>query len=175
LIARQLLLLHILFDDSLSRDECISRFLDVYGNIEVTEKTFEYVNTTSADLIRLVTDGTGRLSPHLDFTALRFRERDDIEFVLKFWKSDSLFLIAEMWEETLRKQYASRYDSRNNLIDWDYHMNLVDKASIVHVKEFLEWRMDGRAFHNTEATSKPNRTCATVSGLIQVRHMHING
>jgi dynein assembly factor 3 len=81
-----------------------------------------------------------------------------------------MFRLSELWEARLRELYASRYDSRSNLVDWDYHMNLVEKASIVHAKEFLEWRLDGTAFHISDSTSNPtaNRTFATVSGLIQV-------
>lgn len=147
-------------------------FLDVYGNARVTEKTAAYVKETSTELIRLVTDRSGRLSSITDFSGMRFRERDDLEFVFKFWRGKGLFLMDEMREERLRAWYGARYDSRTNLADWDYHMNLSKKASIVHVREFEKWRLDGNAFHVSEGSGNnktmANRTFATVNGLLQV-------
>lgn len=36
--------------------------------------------------------------------------------------------------------YEQRYDARANLADWDYSMNLVEKASVVNLRNFLYWR-----------------------------------
>ncbi len=52
--------------------------------------------------------------------------------------------------------------SRSNLIDWDYHSNVKNVASIIHIKQFQEWRMSGIAFEFGDANySSPNRSMAT--------------
>ena len=52
--------------------------------------------------------------------------------------------------------------SRLNLIDWDYHARTKDVASIIHRKQFQEWRMSGIAFEFGDATySSPNRSMSS--------------
>ncbi|KAJ3092939.1 Dynein assembly factor 3, axonemal [Quaeritorhiza haematococci] len=54
------------------------------------------------------------------------------------------------------------------MIDWDYHMKLPPKASIIHKLEYLKWRLHGNAFEVREAKyEKPNRTHATVNRLVE--------
>ena len=39
--------------------------------------------------LRAMTDGAGVLGKLIDFSGLKFRERDDIEFVFKFWRDQA--------------------------------------------------------------------------------------
>jgi dynein assembly factor 3 len=39
---------------------------------------------------RVITDSKGPLSKLIDFGALKFRERDDLEFGFKFWRGNDL-------------------------------------------------------------------------------------
>ena len=96
--------------------------------------------------------------------------------MFKFWRGDSkkinqqlAFHGIDFWESRCRSFYGSRYESRDNVINWDYHMKLKDKVSIIHEKEFLKWRMNGNAYEVRESNYNcPNRTVATVDGLKQV-------
>ncbi len=52
--------------------------------------------------------------------------------------------------------------SRHNLINWDYYSRVKEVASIIHVKQFQEWRMSGIAFEFGDATySSPNRSMSS--------------
>ncbi|KAJ1341442.1 hypothetical protein BSLG_003871 [Batrachochytrium salamandrivorans] len=72
----------------------------------------------------------------------------------------------------LQKFYGKRYDTRDNSIDWDYHMTIRDmdkKTSIIYKSEFLRWRMHGIAFEVRESSYEcANRSLATVDLLKQV-------
>jgi hypothetical protein len=52
-----------------------------------------------------------------------------------------------------------RFDSRRNLIDWDYSMKLKDLGAVVLQNEFEHWRMTGLAYELRDAVfSFPNAT-----------------
>nr|KAJ3421420.1 Dynein assembly factor 3, axonemal [Polyrhizophydium stewartii] len=119
-----------------------------------------------------MTDEKGLLGKLIDFSALRFRERDDIEFVLKFWRDTTRPFDAQaLWEVRLRRHYGVRYDMRDNAIDWDYNMRLRDmdpSTSIVYKAEFMRWRLHGTAFEVRESSYDcANRSMATVDILKQ--------
>lgn len=93
-------------------------------------------------------------------------------------------------DHRLRHYYEVRYDYRNNLIDWDYtvsppskgvsvhyaacecshltsvwtlQMSLkkIENASVIHIKQYREWRNSGVAFEFGDQTyTEPNRTMA---------------
>ena len=49
------------------------------------------------------------------------------------------------------------------VLEWDYTMELVEIASIVHKIHFREWRMTGIAFEVRDSTyASPNRTLASM-------------
>ena len=53
-------------------------------------------------------------------------------------------------------------ESRQNLIDWDYHTAVKEVASIIHIKQFQEWRMSGIGFEFGDATyNAPNRSMSS--------------
>ena len=104
--------------------------MECYGNLLIREKTFNWILERSSDLIRVVTDGKGPLAELIDFSQLKFRERDDIEFVFKYWRDTSRkFDGPLLWDIRLRQYLANRYDNRDNAFDWDYHMKLKDSVS----------------------------------------------
>jgi dynein assembly factor 3 len=63
-------------------------------------------------------------------------------------------------------------NSRENVIDWDYHTSVKTVASIVHQNEFLHWRMTGVGFQFGDKTySVSNKTNATfINGAITKGH-----
>lgn len=64
-----------------------------------------------------------------------------------------------------RGYYTDRYDSRNEVADWDYHYSLrPTAASIIHIRQFKDWRATGLAFEfNDQLYTEPNRTMASYS------------
>ena len=76
-------------------------FLEVYGNTLVRDKTAQFIKQESSKLIRCLTDQKGPLSSILDFSHLKFRERDDLEFVFKFWRDEKKsFDISKLWYDS---------------------------------------------------------------------------
>lgn len=117
----------------------------------------------------MVTDEKGPLQPYIDLSQLRFRERDDLEFVFKFWRNignKKKFDAKLLWEERCRSYYGARYDAREGVADWDLNMKLAEKASIIYKREFFKWRTHGIAYEVREsAYDYANRTMASVDGL----------
>ncbi|KAI9136596.1 hypothetical protein BKA69DRAFT_1103220 [Paraphysoderma sedebokerense] len=171
ILARIMLLLSIFLDKDceLSNQERVHMWLELYGNSLLREKTVQYLSKHIDELIRTVTDESGPLSSTLDLSALKHREKDDLEFTYKFWKSEKKpFDIEKLRDYRLRRLYTTRYDSRENLIDWDYHMKLKEKFSTLTKQEYLRWRQCGLAFEVRDSVYvKPNRTLASVDGLKQ--------
>lgn len=84
-------------------------------------------------------------------------------------------VVVQLREARLRHYYESRYDYRRNLIDWDYTMSLksVERASVIHIKQYQEWRESGIAFEfGDQAYTVPNRTMASYEEVRkQVNHL----
>jgi hypothetical protein len=61
-------------------------------------------------------------------------------------------------------QISQRYDARDNLCDWDFHMNLVDVAACIHPLLYRRWRLTGLAYEQRECEyTIPNKTMVTVN------------
>jgi len=43
-------------------------------------------------------------------------------------------------DSRLRGHYKTRYDFRTNLVDWDYQMDVVPNAVVVHWIHYRDWR-----------------------------------
>jgi len=139
--------------------------MELYGNTLVKPSTNSYLIKKSAQLIDIITDDTVRQCclPIVHFDALKYKERDYIEKILKYWKNNNGFDITTMWDMRVRKYLGVRYDHRNNLFDWDLHMNLhrIDGGNRVTNQEYMYWRDTGVAytFLETDCT-EPNYTLA---------------
>ncbi|KAJ3098611.1 Dynein assembly factor 3, axonemal [Physocladia obscura] len=173
ILARTMLLLSIFLDQDheASDSEQAQLFLEIYGNVFLREKSSEIMKELSTKLLRLLCDSTGSLVSLLNFSALRFRDRDDLEVVFKFWRDDirKTFDIGKLWEMRLRRLHGTRYDVRENMCDWDYHMKLLkQEVTIIHKTEYLRWREHGLAFEVRDSTyDKPNRSMATIDLMKQ--------
>ncbi|KAK3727505.1 hypothetical protein QZH41_018379, partial [Actinostola sp. cb2023] len=146
-------------------------FLELFGNSLIRPQTSEYLQSKCNDYIRMVTDFDYLETqlPCINMSQLKFKERDMLEGIFKFWRNTSdpkAFDICTSWEARLRRYLGVRYDSRVNVFDWDLVMKLQKMASIVHSYEYKGWREHGVAFELREDCTYEvsNRTLA--SGLL---------
>ena len=67
--------------------ERVELFLEVYGNALVKEKSEQQIDDYSKELINILTEhrATAGVKEIMDFTNLKFKQRDDVEEVLRSW------------------------------------------------------------------------------------------
>ena len=161
-LARHMLLLAIALDFELPRRERAELLLEVWANAQLREKTAVYVAVKAVELGRVLAHDEGPLAPLIDSSSLKSRERDLLEQVLRSWSDDVEFETVRLRDERLRQFYGGRYDARKNVLEWDYTMELLEIASIVHKIHYRDWRMSGLCFEVRDSTySHPNRTLAS--------------
>eukprot|EP00592_Proboscia_alata_P017718 CAMPEP_0194400160 /NCGR_PEP_ID=MMETSP0174-20130528/127054_1 /TAXON_ID=216777 /ORGANISM="Proboscia alata, Strain PI-D3" /LENGTH=392 /DNA_ID=CAMNT_0039196635 /DNA_START=36 /DNA_END=1215 /DNA_ORIENTATION=+ len=161
-LARHLLLFHIFLDVSIPIRHRAALFLEVFGNSLVQERTAEYIENAGIILTELIHKDGCSMSNLFDLSFLKFRERDNLETVFKSWKTSTTCDIEQERDQRLRHFYGERFDSRKNIIDWDYHTRVKEVASIIHEKQYREWRLSGVAYEFGEAKYlAPNRSCAS--------------
>lgn len=86
-LARHLALLSICLDREIP--DRTQTFLQVYGNLLISAPVKDWIDNQASKLIKLVTDNQGLLSQIVDFSLLKYRERDDLERVFDFWRNHS--------------------------------------------------------------------------------------
>jgi len=173
--ARQILLISsaLEIDDELSLQERCEMFLEVFGNSLVRKITLDHITQKANEMIRWITDSDhlAKVNPVWNFSLLKYKERDQLESIFKFWRNGDprTFDVAKCWEARLRQLLANRYDTRVNGYDWDYSMQLKDKANIISWEEYKRWRESGLAFciRDESAYEFPNKTLA--SGLTMIK------
>jgi dynein assembly factor 3, axonemal len=98
------------------------------------------------------------LGPLIDFSTLKFKQRDELEDVISSWCTVHQYEIGKHWDQRLRAHYKERYDTRLNMVDWDY---MYTKNMMPHVnqRQYKQWRHCGLAFEWRLTDNKvPNRT-----------------
>jgi len=174
-LSRNLLLLEIISDFEVPIRQRAAVFLEVFGNCLVQDRTSRYIEQLGNDLRHFMAKGSGRLEGLIDFSLLRYRERDELEAAFKNYSRSFAFAMESLREHRLRGYYADRYDTRKNVADWDYHQAIKPLASIIHIKQFKEWRVGsvgassssavgtgGIAFElGDQVYTEPNRTLAS--------------
>ncbi|CAB4020560.1 Hypothetical predicted protein [Paramuricea clavata] len=172
LFARHLLLLGIALESKqrLGLQEKCELFLELFGNSLIRPQTSEYLQEKANECIRMVTDLEYMKEnfPLVDMSLLKFKERDLLEGIFKFWRNPDgkLFDITKCWDLRLRKYLEVRYDYRNNVYDWDYNMALHSKAPIIRFQEYKVWRDQGVAFELREDASYETTNRSLASGLV---------
>ncbi|KAL7977399.1 hypothetical protein Chor_009348 [Crotalus horridus] len=129
-VSRQLLFLNLALEppDKMGLQEKSEIFLELMGNTLLRSQTAAYLQEKAALFIRYITDSDFQLAnlPVLDFSALKFRERDQLEAIFQFWRNPEpqAFQIKQLWDLRLRQYLGTRYDSRRGVCDWDLTMKL---------------------------------------------------
>ncbi|KAF4518168.1 hypothetical protein B566_EDAN007859 [Ephemera danica] len=174
-VARQLLQIALALEpaDVFSPLQKARTFLEIYGNTLVRPITLEYVRHKSNQLILMVTDPSylkGRL-PLVSLDQLKYKERDYLECTYKFWRSASQqdFDLVNLWDVRLRTSLGVRYDARQGLFDWDYHMKLnssMERGTPVTSQEYIGWRETGVAFRWPETAECTDLNVSFATGTL---------
>ncbi|XP_012890025.1 PREDICTED: dynein assembly factor 3, axonemal [Dipodomys ordii] len=171
-VARHMLIFSLALEelDKMGIQERSETFLELWGNALLRPPVAAYVRAQAARLAQLVPepDRLERQFPWLRLCALKFRERDALEAVFRFWsgaeRGPAAFPVRRLWDARLRHYLGSRYDARHGVSDWDLRMKLHDRgAQVIHTREFRRWRDTGVAFELRDpgAYLEPNRTLAS--------------
>ncbi|ETW08824.1 hypothetical protein H310_01331 [Aphanomyces invadans] len=172
-LARALLLLQVANDWEIPLRQRCNTFLEVFGNALVQERTAEYIEEKAKQLVHLVCNESGHLADIVDLSHLKMKTRDALVEAFQSWHTSVPFNVERLRDQRLRHYYENRYDYRNNLIDWDYTMSLkkIQDASVIHVRQFKEWRNTGVAFEfGDQKYTVPNRTMATYTDAMKKGH-----
>uniref|UniRef100_A0A2K5RGV2 Dynein axonemal assembly factor 3 n=1 Tax=Cebus imitator TaxID=2715852 RepID=A0A2K5RGV2_CEBIM len=171
-VARHMLIFSLALEEpeKMGLQERSETFLEVWGNALLRPPVATFVRAQADLLAHLVPepDRLGEQLPWLSLRALKFRERDALEAVFRFWaggeKGPEAFPMSRLWDSRLRHYLGSRYDARRGVSDWDLRMKLHDRgAQVIHTQEFRRWRDTGVAFElrDSSAYHVPNRTLAS--------------
>lgn len=145
-MARQLLLLQLAFDWEVPVRQRANVFLEVLGNCLVQDRTSVYLSTKRLEMVDLLCNSRGVLASVFDPSMLLYRQRDELEFTFKTWDHRIKYDVHALRDQRLRHHFATRYDFRNNLIDWDYHSTIKPSAGCLHYVHYRHWRNTGVAF-----------------------------
>lgn len=162
-LARNLFFIYLINDVSLSIKDRMELFLEIYGNCLIREKAAEYLTSASQELIKIVTahKAAGPLKAFFDFSALKFKDRDDLEEIFRVWNQNAEFDMVNLRDQRLRYHYKERYDHQDNLADWDYHWGYKDLAPTLNHRHYKSWRRNGVAYEYRLAPyNTANRTLA---------------
>lgn len=171
-LGRQLLFLTLALESpqQMGLQEKSEAFLELFGNSLIRSQTAAYLQEKAHLFIEYITDLEFQhcRMPLLDLTALKFKERDQLEGIFKFWRSPDpkVFQVDKMWDLRNRQYLGTRYDSRRGAYDWDLTMKLHDRgAGVISKQEYCRWREKGVAFELREGIYDfPNKSLA--SGLL---------
>ncbi|EHB13467.1 hypothetical protein GW7_11657, partial [Heterocephalus glaber] len=145
-VARHMLIFSLALEDpeKMGLQEQSEAFLEVWGNALLRAPVAAFVREQASRL------------------ALLFRERDELEAVLRFWSCEErgpqAFPMGRLWDARVRHYLGSRYDARCGVSDWDLRMKLHDRGVRVG-----PGRIPGVAFElrDSSAYHEPNRTLAS--------------
>lgn len=170
ILCRDVLLLEISMDLNIPIRQRANIFLEVFGNLKVQERTSRYVELLGNRLRDLVVHQRGRLASILDFSLLRYREKDSMEESFKCYSRLNDFHADSLFDHRVRGHLTDRYDSKRALFDWDWHYSLAKTASIVHVQMYKDWREKGIAFEfGDQSYTEPNRSLMSyLEGVMKV-------
>ncbi|XP_051899174.1 dynein axonemal assembly factor 3-like [Pristis pectinata] len=172
LIGRHLLFLTIAVEPlrSMGLQEKSELLLELFGNSLIRSQTATYLQENANNFIHYITDldYLHKKLPMVDMCSLKFKERDQLEAIFKFWRNPDprMFQINKLWDLRNRQYLGNRYDSKQGAYDWDLHMKLHDRgACVINNRQYYQWRDKGLAFEIREGLyDVPNKSLA--SGLL---------
>ena len=88
----------------------------------------------------------------VSFESLKFKERDELEDIFSSYLKCHAYDVEKLRDQRIRAHLKERYDSKRNLVDWDFSFGLKDFAVAPNQNEYRLWRLNGIAFHTRLAT-----------------------
>ncbi|KAF7247594.1 hypothetical protein EG68_08996 [Paragonimus skrjabini miyazakii] len=139
-------------------------FLEIFGNTMIREFTATYLRHVANELIKITTsfEDSTKCLQFTNMTYLKFRERDVLESIFKFWRErdETIFDIFKCWDYRLRRHLGTRYDAIPNVFDWDCSITLHDRqADQIDSREYSRWRRRGMAFELRPADYTVSNRC----------------
>ncbi|XP_076683056.1 dynein axonemal assembly factor 3 isoform X2 [Andrena cerasifolii] len=147
--------------------EATRYYLEIFGNTLVRPATAKYLVQQCS---RLTDIPTSTIScSWLSLDRLKHKDKDRLEAIFKFWEraTRESVPIVKYWDQRIRNSLKTRYDYRDGVFDWDYHMILKSRGvSNLTIQEYRFWRNNGVAF--TWLEGEPVRSNPTLlSNIIQ--------
>ncbi|XP_033214505.1 dynein assembly factor 3, axonemal [Belonocnema kinseyi] len=165
-VSRSILLLSTCLEKDLGLQEATRYYLEILGNTLLRPATAKFVAQRAKRLADIATKSIE--CPWLNLELLKHKERDRIESIFNFWERAICegIPITEYWDRRIRKSLETRYDYREGVYDWDYHMVLKTRnAPNLTQQEYRFWRENGIAF--TWIEGEPIRSNPTlISNII---------
>ncbi|XP_060223123.1 dynein axonemal assembly factor 3 isoform X3 [Meriones unguiculatus] len=135
-VARHMLIFSLALEEpeKMGLQERSETFLELWGNALLRPSVAAFVRTQASLLAQLVPepDRLEEQLPWLSLRSLKFRERDALEAVFRFWsggeKGPEVFPMSRLWDSRVRHYLGSRYDARRGVADWDLSMKLHDRG-----------------------------------------------
>ncbi|KAL0034805.1 hypothetical protein WJX77_007961 [Trebouxia sp. C0004] len=163
ILARHMLLLSVLLDNTLPVRQRTELFIELHGNACIQATTAQYLEkqgrmletVTLNSCAGTVAAPASAITELFDLSLLRFQQRDDVAETFRKYNHKAPYDMQKAWDARIRKFYGSRYDYKRNAIDWDYHMRLAQQGtpgldpsagSIIHFYHFRRWREYGVAY-----------------------------
>jgi len=134
-LARMVLFLTLFCETGMSQRERMEIFLDLMGNCLIRDKSSEYLENISKELIQLITEDDkceSVLKELVNFETLRYKERDDLEDIFSSYMKAHAFDIERLRDTRMRGHLKDRYDFRKNVVDWDYQMDLKNYCPLIN-------------------------------------------
>ncbi|KAF2904687.1 hypothetical protein ILUMI_01493 [Ignelater luminosus] len=162
-VAKQLLLLNVALqpEEELGLVQKTRYFMELYGNMLVRPAVAKYLKMRAYEFVEMITnlDYMKTIMPFINLD-LKYRERDYLENVFKFWCSSDEFDVCDCWDRRMRKTLGIRYDTKMGAFEWDLHMRFHSVGGMqVCTQEYTHWRATGVAFVWLESeVSKSNRS-----------------
>ena len=122
-------------------------FLSLYANVLVRDRDLQYVRKVAAILVDLLTEsGTdvGNFRQLFDFGCLKQRERDALQATLERWRTCNSQSTAFL--DRLVNFFKSRFDFRENLLDWQYQTVARLHCPVLHWAEYRRFGLSGVAY-----------------------------
>ncbi|KYM78616.1 UPF0470 protein C19orf51 [Atta colombica] len=146
-VARSILLLSLCLEKDLGLQEATRYYLEILGNTLLRPATAKYLAKCAKQLIDIPTCTVE--CPWLSLEKFKHKDRDNLESIFKFWARATCegVPIVNYWDRRIRKLLKTRYDYREGVFDWDYHMILKPRCiTNLTIQEYRFWRNNGIAF-----------------------------